>query len=310
VVGSSESLESVAFSVCEAARQATGRKSAVVLRDPSSRYAEIASVSHGGDRRLMGSRINPESAAGKACMSDVPIGGATGQELFGQLRSDRRRQDEAGTAFPLRHNAQPVGALIVFGRWDEVDADGRARLMEVASRSGPRLGGAVAARAAELQALTDELTGLWNRRALDGAMRASDAGPCTLLLVGVDGFKAVHDQYGSTAGDAALRHVATVLKRVLRGDDVAARVGGEGFALWLPGTPRERAMEVAERVRKAVAGAKLQWAGSELELTCSIGVATKPEVVEHTAKLYAAADAALHRAREAGRNRVQIASAG
>jgi diguanylate cyclase (GGDEF)-like protein len=309
-VGSTESLESVAFSVCEAARQATGRKTAIVLRDWTGQFAEILSVSHGTDRRLLGSRVTPESAAGRAFLGDVPIVGLDGRELFGQLRADRRRQDEGGTAFPLHdHQRQVIGSLVVLGRWDEVDSQGRARLMEALASGGPRVAAAAAVRAAELKAMTDELTGLWNRRALDAAMRVSDQDPCALALLDLDHFKNLNDTYGHTAGDAALRHVAAVLRRVLRGDDLAARVGGEEFALWFPNTERARATEVAERVRSAVAASRLQWAGAELTLTCSLGVATKPDIVRQTANLYAAADAALYAAKEAGRNRVQIALA-
>lgn len=309
VVGSGESLESVAFGVCEAARQATGRKTAVVLRDPAGRHAEIISVSHGGDRRFIGSRVSPESAAARACLADVPIEAFTGRELFGQLRADRRRREESGSAFPLSHERKPVGAIIVFGRWDDVEPEARTRFMEVVSRSGPRLDGAAALRATELKAMTDELTGLWNRRALDSAMRVTDAEPCALLLLDLDRFNGLNDAYGHPAGDQALRQLATVLRRALRGDDLAARVGGEEFALWLPGTPRERAMEVAERVRSAVAATALHWAAAELSLTCSIGVATKPESVKETVSLYAEAERALRGAKEAGRNRVQFAVA-
>lgn len=309
-VGSTESLESVAFSVCEAARQATGRKTAIVLRDGTGRFAEIVSVSHGTDRRLLGSRVTPESAAGRAFLGDVPIVGLDGRELFGQLRADRRRHDESGTALPLHdHQRQVIGSLVVFGRWDDVDSEARARLMEALASGGPRLAAAAAVRAAELKAMTDDLTGLWNRRALDAAIRVSDHDPCALALLDLDRFKDLNDTYGHTAGDAALRHVAAVLRRVLRGDDMAARVGGEEFALWLPNTERARAMEVAERVRSAVAASSLQWAGAEVQITCSVGVATKPDIVQQAANLYAAADAALYAAKEAGRNRVQLALA-
>lgn len=302
-----DSLESVAFSVCEAARQATGRKAALVLRGAAGKPAEIVAVSHGGDRRLLGSRVSPEAAAGRACLSDVPIVGLNGHELFGHLRTDRRRQDEEGSAFPLHDGRQPVGALVVFCRVDELEPEARERLMEVVSWSGPRLGAAAAVRAAEMRAHTDELTGLWNRRLLESVMQDAAGESCALLLLDLDRFKALNDSLGHAAGDAALRHLARVLRGVLRSEDLAARVGGEEFALWLPGAPLARAIEVAERVRSAVVEARFHWAGSELGLSCSVGVAAKPEIVQQTANLYTAADAALYRAKEAGRNRVEVA---
>jgi diguanylate cyclase (GGDEF)-like protein len=166
---------------------------------------------------------------------------------------------------------------------------------------------AAAIRAAETRARTDELTGLWNRRALDRTMQVDQSAECALLLVDLDHFKKLNDSLGHAAGDAALRHVARILRSTLREQDLAARVGGEEFALWLPNTSIERAREVAERVRQGVAAAKLYWAGAELSIACSVGVAAKPATVGQTANLYTAADAALYRAKEGGRNRVEVA---
>lgn len=302
-----EALESVAFGICEAARAASDCAAAVVLRDPSTQSAAIVAVSQGADRRLIHSPVAPDSVVGRACMGDVPIVGMSGKELFGQLRADRRRRDEQGGAFPLHDGRQGVGALVVFGTPDQLSGPVQQRLMTLAEESGPRLAVAAALRAAETRAQTDELTGLWNRRALDRAMVSDPSAQCALLLVDLDHFKKLNDSLGHAAGDAALRHVARVLRGALREQDLAARVGGEEFALWLPNTPLERAREVAERVREAVGRAKLYWAGAELSLACSIGVAAKPATVRQTANLFTAADAALYRAKEAGRNRVEVA---
>jgi len=306
-VAAPEALESVAFAVCEAARAASDCASAVILRDPGTQSATIVAVSHGADRRLVHSPVAPDSVVGRACIGDVPIVGMSGKELFGQLRADRRRRDEQGVAFPLHDGRQSVGALVVFGRPDQLGGAVQQRLMTIAEESGPRLAVAAALRAAETRARTDELTGLWNRRALDRTMQLDPSAECALLLVDLDHFKKLNDSLGHAAGDAALRHVARVLRGALREQDLAARVGGEEFALWLPDTPLERAREVAERIRQAVGRAKLYWAGAELSLACSIGVAAKPATVAQTANLYTAADAALYRAKESGRNRVEVA---
>ncbi len=302
-----EALESVAFAVCESARTTSDCPAAVVLRDPSTQAAMIVAVSHGADRRLIRSPVAPDSVAGRACMGDVPIVGMSGKELFGQLRADRRRRDEQGVAYPLHDGRQGVGALVVFGSPDQLGDAVQGRLANLAEENGPRLAMAAAIRAAETRAQTDELTGLWNRRALDRAMQSDPSVECALLLVDLDHFKKLNDSFGHTAGDAALRHVARVLRATLREQDLAARVGGEEFACWLPNTPLERALDVAERVREAVGTARLYWAGAELSIACSVGVAAKPETVSQTANLYPAADAALYRAKEGGRNRVEVA---
>lgn len=302
-----EALESVAFAVCQSARSICDCPAAVVLRDPGSQAATIVAVSRGADRRLVRSVVASDSVAGRACMGEVPIAGAGGTDLFGQLRADRRRRDEQGLAYPLRDGRQGVGALVVFGAPDQLGDAVQGRLVSLAEESGPRLAMAAAIRAAETRAQTDELTGLWNRRALDRAMQNDGSAQCALLLVDLDHFKKLNDSFGHTAGDAALRHVARVLRAALREQDLAARVGGEEFACWLPNTSLERAREVAERVRQAVATARLYWAGAELSIACSVGVAAKPATVSQTANLYTAADAALYRAKEGGRNRVEVA---
>ena len=302
-----EALQSVAFAICESARSLCDCPAVLVLRDLGSQVASIVAVSQGADRRLVRSTVAPDSVAGRACMGDVPIAGTSGTELFGQFRADRRRRDEQGVAYPLRDGRQGVGALVVFAAPEQLGDAVQSRLMGLAEESGPRLAMAAAIRAAETRAQTDELTGLWNRRALDRAMQTDSSFECALLLVDLDHFKKLNDSFGHTAGDAALRHVARVLRAALREKDLAARVGGEEFACWLPNTPLHQAREVAERVRQSVGAARLYWAGAELSLACSVGVAAKPETVGQTANLYAAADAALYRAKEGGRNRVEVA---
>jgi diguanylate cyclase (GGDEF)-like protein len=302
-----EALESVAFGICESARSVCDCPVVLVLRDPGGQAATIVALSQGADRRLLRSPVAPDSVAGRASMGDVPIAATSGTELFGQVRPDRRRRDEQGIAYPLRDGRQAVGALVVFAAPDQLGEAVQSRLAGLADESGPRLAVAAAIRAAETRAQTDELTGLWNRRALDRAMQMDPSTECALLLVDLDHFKKLNDSLGHTAGDAALRHVARVLRATLREQDLAARVGGEEFACWLPGAPLRRAREVAERVRQSVGAARLYWAGAELTLTCSVGVAGRPETVSQTANLYAAADAALYRAKEGGRNRVEVA---
>jgi diguanylate cyclase (GGDEF)-like protein len=128
-----------------------------------------------------------------------------------------------------------------------------------------------------------------------------------LLVLDLDFFKRLNDTHGHLAGDAALRHVAVVLRRALRDADIATRIGGEEFALWLPDTPAAAGLEVAERVRVAVEQTPVVWQGKPISMTGSIGVATYPETTPDRLNLYAAADAALYRAKQGGRNRVELA---
>jgi diguanylate cyclase (GGDEF)-like protein len=125
----------------------------------------------------------------------------------------------------------------------------------------------------------------------------------------VDRFKSLNDTHGHEAGDAALRHLAKLLRRGLRERDIAARMGGEEFALWLPETALGEAEEVAERIRFAIESTPLPWKGRGIGFTCSIGVAAVPDITGEVENLYGAADTALYRAKDAGRNRVVVAVA-
>jgi diguanylate cyclase (GGDEF)-like protein len=156
--------------------------------------------------------------------------------------------------------------------------------------------------------MTDELTRLPNRRALDRALVGwGDDQPGALLCVDIDLFKKVNDDLGHAAGDAALKHVARIFRQALREGDVAARIGGEEFAIWLPHTPLTHAVDVAERIRKSVEATVMHWAGTDVKMTCSVGVAAIPETVTQVANLFPTADSALYQAKSRGRNRVETA---
>ncbi len=310
LTGGPENVEGLAFQLCEAVRDVSGRPCALVLRDPGTREVSVVAVSSGADRRLLGTRVSSTSAAGRASSGDVPIAGRLGAELLGDTKRDRRARDEEGVAFPIRDGREGVGSLVVFGKPEGIPDRVRKHVVFLVANSGPRLGRALTVRTAEGRATTDELTGLPNRRALDRAMAAHGSGPCGVLCVDLDHFKRLNDGFGHAAGDAALRHVANVFRKVLREDDLACRVGGEEFALWLPGASSNRAMEVAERVISAVRGSLLEWGGAQIQMTCSIGVAAVPDTVGRVENLLGAGDVALYRAKEAGRDRAVLAASG
>ncbi len=167
-----------------------------------------------------------------------------------------------------------------------------------------------ACRELEMLANTDVLTGLPNRRFLldrlnEEAAEADRFGrPLSFVLLDVDHFKRVNDRCGHPAGDEVLRQVARLLRAGLRRYDVAARFGGEEFAILLPGTGSEVAREVAERARRCLAGSDIEIAEDEiLRVTASFGVAER-RPGEPVAELVRRADDALYRAKEEGRDRV------
>ncbi len=158
---------------------------------------------------------------------------------------------------------------------------------------------------------TDGLTGLDNRRHIEERLREMWEHhqrlhePLACVMVDLDRFKSVNDTYGHQAGDAVLRQLAQILKRVAREIDRVGRYGGEEFMLLLPGTVLDSAVTFAERVRKEVEGHTFTFEGGSLRRTASFGVSAVPHPrIRDCEALVRAADDALYVAKETGRNRV------
>ncbi|MEJ5203623.1 MAG: diguanylate cyclase, partial [Anaerolineales bacterium] len=162
----------------------------------------------------------------------------------------------------------------------------------------------------EHQAIVDELTGLYNRRALmelgkrevDRARRFQR--PLCALFIDIDHFKQFNDQYGHTAGDWLLRSVAQNLRNGIRDIDLASRFGGEEFIILLTETSIDAASLVAERLRKQVETTKISLPQGKLGATVSIGVAQLDQKIFRLEDLISCADQAMYQAKQAGRNRV------
>jgi len=163
-------------------------------------------------------------------------------------------------------------------------------------------------------AMTDELTRLPNRRHLqmlaEAQLAAAQAGgtPLALLALDIDHFKRINDQHGHDAGDQVLRRVAAAAQAALRRNDVLGRTGGEEFVALLPGASTEVAMEVAERMRAAVAALCMDDIAPGLQASISLGVSPRLADERSLQPLLKRADAALYRAKAAGRNMVVLAS--
>jgi len=156
------------------------------------------------------------------------------------------------------------------------------------------------------QALSDPLTGLPNRRAMDQQLRQALSSPtsvpCSVALVDLDGFKDVNDRYSHATGDEVLRAVATALRSALRVDDTVARYGGDEFVVLLPGTALDAARAALERAAQAVAGLPAEIGAG---VTLSAGVVTADDQ-EAAGSVLARADSAMYRAKRLGGNQVNI----
>lgn len=165
-------------------------------------------------------------------------------------------------------------------------------------------------------AVTDELTGLYNRRYFDrhlnvmlGKAQAQER-DMALMILDIDHFKAVNDNYGHAIGDAVLREFSARLKRNVRGVDLACRFGGEEFVVLMPDTDVGDAEMVAERVRRAIAERPFDVGlGRPLAVTVSVGVSLNETTADTPEMLIKRADVALYRAKREGRNRVVLDAA-
>jgi diguanylate cyclase (GGDEF)-like protein len=157
------------------------------------------------------------------------------------------------------------------------------------------------------QAVTDELTGLANRRRFVAQLeaevaRAERSGtPLSVVLADIDDFKRVNDTWGHDTGDTVLRRVAVVLQAATRDVDLPVRLGGEEFAILLPETDTEGARHLAERVREAVAETEIALGRDTIRVTASFGVSCFPETAD-ASQLLVDADRGLYAAKRSGKN--------
>lgn len=163
--------------------------------------------------------------------------------------------------------------------------------------------------------LTDSLTSLYNRRFLDHRLEEECAKSAryqhdmSFLMMDLDKFKRINDDFGHLVGDRVLKDLADILVEQTRSTDMVARYGGEEFCVLLTGTPLEKARDTAERIRKRVEDARLLPESDE-DVTISIGVVAYSPEIQKAHELISLADSALYDAKEQGRNRVVAASAG
>jgi diguanylate cyclase (GGDEF)-like protein len=216
------------------------------------------------------------------------------------------------TCLPLRsRSGRRHGALCFRLHAARVAGTGRALYETFAALAAEVLENARQYVEAVDEALTDSLTGLANRRALDARLeleleRSRRSGqPLSVLMVDIDHFKHINDRHGHAAGDAVLRRLAGILREEIRGIDLAARYGGEEFVLLLPATASAAAYAVAERIRQAVAREVFVVPDERtLRVQVSIGIACFPDDDPEGDHLLQRADEALYAAKGAGRNRV------
>lgn len=198
-----------------------------------------------------------------------------------------------------------LATMIVFALFGRMLGRGEQRLLE-------------SNRQLDELTVTDPLTGLRNSRYFHARVQEAEAesvrtgSPYAIVVIDIDHFKRINDQYGHMAGDVVLTNVAATIGSLTRHGETVARVGGEEFALLLPGSAGLAAKEASERIRVAIERAETRVPVVEgdrrLAVTASAGVASTAELRELSSQeLYMAADSALYAAKQAGRNRTAVA---
>jgi diguanylate cyclase (GGDEF)-like protein len=212
---------------------------------------------------------------------------------------------------PLVVGGEVIGSVLLSRPAHPFDEADEQRIDQSVGQAAPVLANLRNLAIAEMRAATDGLTGLPNKRAATDALQRlfaqANRGKAHLavLMLDLDHFKQVNDQYSHQVGDQVLANVGAVLRTALRDDDFVGRNGGEEFVVLLPDTDLPAARSIAERIRVAIA--EIAVPGTGASVTVSIGVAVFPDHASTPGRLERLADAALYVAKREGRNRVQLA---
>lgn len=225
---------------------------------------------------------------------------------------DRPSGRLSAVCVPVSISGRAIGVLHATAPFDSPQAaqlqspDSLRSLEVIAAQVGARVGVLRAMESSQLQAGTDPLTGLCNRRSFEHKLGEyiRKGKPYALSLGDLDHFKKLNDTHGHEVGDRALRVFSQVLKNTLRGEDIFCRFGGEEFAIMLAGVNAQEGARALDRVREALAGTMLR--GSVPPFTVSFGIADSSMSPDRE-DLLRLADDALYAAKRAGRNRVQVA---
>jgi diguanylate cyclase (GGDEF)-like protein len=300
-----ESAESVALRLAHQLERLLDTEVAVALVRPVG--VQVMGVSLRSEPRLLLAIAAPGSALERVARGNES-GPVASDDPLGRAGSERRRARPSAVILPIPGDAFPVGAVVLSGPSGELPGPPvRGELLQIIAQAGPRLTMALEHSDLAETANSDPLTGLRNRRGLDSAMSRMDQRDGVLIYADLDHFKKLNDTLGHAAGDSALVHCARLILQLIRTRDVAARIGGEEYAIWLPDATLLEGAAVAERIRGSLAETPWGWQGRSWEITASFGVAGCPETVPGISHLATRADEALYEAKRTGRNRVVTA---
>jgi diguanylate cyclase (GGDEF)-like protein len=241
------------------------------------------------------------------------VGG--GHDVYCQHLLKEDPNPASAICIPMMAHGESTGLLVLESDAATIPEENQKLAVLVAERIGLALANLQLHEKLRNQAIRDPLTAMYNRRYFEETaarelLRAGENGSSVgVIMIDVDHFKRFNDSYGHEAGDAVLQRVGLILQSHTRVEDVVCRYGGEEFVMLLPGLPGEAIVNRAEELREAIHELSVRFHGETLaRITISCGVSVFPDQGRACAELIDAADHALYRAKQAGRDRVQVAA--
>jgi len=309
---STHDLDAMLGVVLDSAATTLGARSgAVFLLSGRAYRMEVAKAFHPGEKAEL---TVGQGVAGRAALGE-PVLFPGDPDVAPDM--DVEPVSNTAVAVPLHRGDRIIGVLALYHRMvpEPFDREDAKTLASFATQASVAIENVLLHREAQRLSITDGLTGVWNRRYLQLTLakeidRSQRFGrPLSVLMIDIDDFKKVNDRFGHPRGDEVLVELTRrALGQIRTQIDFLTRYGGEEFVVVLPETPAEGAIVVAQKIRQAIGEEPfLSEGGPQVEVTVSIGASTFPEDGSSMQVLVEAADRAMYRAKEGGRDRVEAA---
>ncbi len=304
-------LEKAARLVTETVRAGLGADASSIALVDSQGNLEFRYASGLSETFHQEAKMRPDGTAMRAIKTGQPVIVTDPEQMHPRVRAEGI---QSLIALPLRAEVDHLGILYLNYRHLRTFTEHEVKLLSVfANQSALALANARLRETLREQAIRDPLTGLFNRRYMEEMLErelhraARHQVPLGVLMIDIDHFKEFNDTFGHLAGDQVLREIGAGLPKLVRAEDVICRFGGEEFLAILPEASLEDAVKRAEQIRAKVKETRVHFEEQALQVTVSVGVAVFPQHGRTAEAIVHAADAALYRGKQEGRDRVIVA---